>query len=163
MPFKPEEFPVFTNIDNDFINDKLKMTTERMKLVFPQVAIKNIKKTTFDRNIMIEIIYRIEKRRVYFHVFHNRTKMGELNEAALFTFWIMKLMPFRNSDKNIPTVTLNLKMAHAILQGAVAYVAKKENKQFNFNKKLDRNLLYALKYRDLSKEAIMAIAESLII
>ena len=170
MPFKPEDFPIFDNIDDDFMNDKLRDTIERINQVFESQQIIDTGSITFDRDIMIEIISRIEKRRVYFHIFHNKTKMGELNEAALLTFWIMKLMPFRIKSTPTPTlpptptVIINLKLAYALLLGAIAYYAKKENKKINFNNpKLEKHLLYALNYRDLSKEAIMAIAESLII
>jgi len=42
----------------------------------------------------------------------------------------------------------------------IHYVANKTNRKVNIKKALMDNLLYAFQYRDLSKEAIMALAES---
>jgi len=40
------------------------------------------------------------------------------------------------------------------------YVAAKTNRKVNLNRELLKNTFYAFRYRDLSKEAIMALAES---
>ena len=48
------------------------------------------------------------------------------------------------------------------MMNILTFVANNDNKQLNITKSLERNLLYTFKYRDLSKEAIMAIAESII-
>ena len=42
---------------------------------------------------VLNIIDLVERRRVYFHVFHG-INMSEWNEAALYCFWIAKLQPF---------------------------------------------------------------------
>jgi len=51
---------------------------------------------------LLEIFDRIEKRRIYFHIFYDGCKMGELNEGALMCFWIIKLCPF-TCQKSRPT------------------------------------------------------------
>jgi hypothetical protein len=63
---------------------------------------------------MLEIIERVEKRRVYFHVFYDGCKMGELNEGALFCYWILKLQPFfyTGMDSNM----LNAKISLCLLR-----------------------------------------------
>ena len=111
--------------------------------------------------VMTEIYERIEKRRIYFHIFYNRCKMGELNEGALMCFWIIKLMPF--SHKVIPTNELNARIALYLLVNMLCYYAKKNNKGVNFSDTLNQDLYYSFRFRDISKEAIMALAKSMII
>ena len=84
--------------------------------------------------------------------------MGEIIEGALLCFWILKLMPFR--AKNIANSTLNTKIAYTVFINLLYYVAKKTNRKVNVKKLLMDNVLYAFQYRDLSKEAIMILAES---
>jgi hypothetical protein len=98
--------------------------------------------------VMLEIYERIEKRRVYFHIFYNGCKMGELNEGSLMCFWILKLMPF--THPNIPANELNAKIALYLLNNMLLYYAKKNKKRVNISD-------------PLSKEAIMVLAESMII
>jgi hypothetical protein len=108
---------------------------------------------------MYEIAERIEKRRVYFHVFYD-VDMGELNEASLLCFWILKLHPF--FSESIQSDVLNAKIAIYLFFTAASYTATANKKHINTNDKLVENLYYAFRYRDLSKEAIMALAESMI-
>jgi len=112
------------------------------------------------REVMFEIFNRIEMRRIYFHIFHKGTDMGELNEGSLLCFWILKLMPFEHKD--FPNITLNVKIASCLFINMLRYVAKKRGRQVNIKGDTIDYLAYAFMYRDLSKEAIMAIAESLL-
>ena len=86
--------------------------------------------------------------------------MGELNEACLRCFWILKLNPFTYKDNTGDNI--NFVFAMGIFTRGVTGTAEKTNKKANFTKEIYNNLSHAFKYRDLSKEAIMAIAESLI-
>jgi len=87
--------------------------------------------------------------------------MGELNEGCLLCFWILKFMPFKH-DK-ISTQTLNVKITLFLFLNMITYVASKRTKKtVNKSTELVRQLSYALKYRDLSKEALMMIAEAFI-
>jgi hypothetical protein len=107
-----------------------------------------------------EVIERVEKRRVYFHIFYEGCKMGEMNEVSLICFWILKLMPFYSSKMS--NLELNAKIAVHIFTNMLAFVQKRMNKKANINKQLLNDLYYAFRYRDLSKEAIMLIAEGLL-
>ena len=106
-----------------------------------------------------EIVDLIDRRRIYFHVYH-RIEMGELNEACLRCFWILKLSPF--AYKANPNKNINFIFALSLFTRAVNFTAEKRGVKANFNKDVIIHLEHAFKYRDLSKEAIMAIAESLI-
>ena len=63
-----------------------------------------------NKDNIFEIIERVEKRRVYFKIFH-KIDMSERNEASLYCFWILKLAPFTNlKNPNHPIQRLpNLK------------------------------------------------------
>ena len=152
----PDEFPIFTKLDQR----QLTVLCAKMKFYLKDFEINHGLSGIYpDPSVLVKTCDRIEKRRIYFHIYYNGCRMGELNEASLMCFWILKLMPF--SHKDIPTNELNAKIALYLLYNAVIYHARKYNKGANVS--LSENLYYAFLYRDLSKEAIMALAESMII
>jgi hypothetical protein len=75
-------------------------------------------------------------------------------------FWILKLTPF--SSSKIEAGALNTRIALSIFFKTLFYVAEKKNKKVNSTKQITQDLFYAFRFRDLSKEAFMALAESLI-
>jgi len=112
------------------------------------------------REVLYDIFNRVEMRRIYFYIFHKGTDMGELNEGSLLCFWILKLMPFEHED--FPNITLNVKIASCIFINMLKYVGRKRGRRVNVKGGTIDYLTYAFMYRDLSKEAIMALAESLL-
>jgi hypothetical protein len=76
-------------------------------------------------------------------------------------FWIIKLTPF--SHNSIPANELNAKIALYLLNNVVVYYARKHNKRVNISESLYKNIYYSFRFRDISKESIMALAESMII
>jgi F0F1-type ATP synthase membrane subunit a len=101
----------------------------------------------------------VQRREVYFHVFHD-IEMGELNEACLNCFWIMKFCPFHYVRE--PNHNINITFALALFTRAITYVTKKENNRPpNYTESAIKHLVHAFAYRDLSKEALMAIGKSL--
>jgi hypothetical protein len=154
----PEEFPLFTKLD--------KRQTTLLRSRF-KVYLKGFEANCGITDIytsnpaMLEIYERIEKRRVYFHIFYNGCKMGELNEGSLMCFWILKLMPF--SHHGIPANELNAKIALYLLNNMLLYYAKKNKRRVNISESLSKDIYYSFRFRDLSKEAIMVFAESLIL
>ena len=153
----PEEFPVFSKLD------KRQATLLYAKFKFyagNYQEIQGITGINHNQSVMLEICARIEKRRIYFHIFYD-CKMGELNEGSLMCFWILKLMPFTHDS--IPANELNAKIALYVLNNVVIYHAQKNGKKANISESLNIDLYYSFRFRDLSKEAIMAIAESMII
>jgi hypothetical protein len=161
MPNKPEQFSPFTSPDISEIDTLIDNAIPKLLNNIEEVLnIENSSEISIDRATMREIITRVEKRRVYFHIYYDKLRMGELNEGALICFWILKLMPFRHAT--ISNSTLNTKIAYTFFVRVLSFVAAETNKKVNVNKLLTDNLLYAFKYRDLSKEAIMALAEGLL-
>jgi len=122
-----------------------------------------------------EVIDMVERRRVYFHVFHinedgSPMEMGELNEACLHCFWILRRYPF--FDVFHPERDVNLILASEVFKYGVSYTAIRLRKlggtekpnlhPHDPNHRVEKHLEHAFKFRDLSKESLMALAESLI-
>ena len=159
MANTPEEFPVFSKLDirqATLLYSKFKVYLQDFET---SQGLPDIKP---DRSVMMEICERIEKRRIYFHIFYN-CKMGELNEGSLMCFWIIKLMPFSCPDYSISANELNAKIALYLFNNMLLYHAKKNGKGVNISETINRDLYYSFRFRDISKEAIMSLAEALII
>ena len=157
MANEPKDFPQFTKLNLR----QLTVLSAKFKFYLKDFEVNcGLSDIYFDPSALIEICDRIEKRRVYFHVFYNCCKMGELNEGSLMCFWIIKLMPF--SHKKIPANELNAKIALYLLNNMIIYYARKHNKSVNISTSLYKNIYYSFRFRDISKEAIMVLAESMI-
>jgi hypothetical protein len=83
-----------------------------------------------------------------------------MNEAALQCFWLIKLMPFNHANGYDNRV--NIQYAVFFFLRMVQYVAGKRGKKANITADIAYSLCYVFRYRDISKEALMHIAESLI-
>ncbi|MDR0316083.1 MAG: hypothetical protein LBH97_04200 [Treponema sp.] len=132
-----------------------------MKNIAGALGIDNPSDIFCREEVLYEIFNRIEMRRLYFHIYHKGIDMGELNEGSLLCFWILKLMPFEH--EHFPNITLNVKIAACIFLNMVRYVAAKKNRKANIKGGTVDYLTYAFMFRDLSKEAIMALAESFLV
>jgi len=109
------------------------------------------------KDVVFDIIERVEKRRVYFHIFHG-IMMSEQNEVAHYCFWILKLSPL--FDKKNPNRHINARLAVFLFLRMLKQVGRVRKHPVSFDVRFVRNLMYAFVYRDLSKEAIMSIAEA---
>jgi len=159
---KLSDFPIFSQISKSTVKryaDKL------IKLLGNLKTVLNIEKgkVGFSEKIITEIFDRIEKRRVYFHVFYKGCKMGELNEGALLCFWIAKLQPFFHPK--IESIKLNAKIAVCIFINSIYSHNDRTNNKGKERKipahSID-DLYYSLLYRDISKESLMILAESFV-
>jgi len=159
MANKIEAFPILTPFDDEVIENMLEKTREYLSDIYDILKI-DPQQIRVSKVIMREIIERIEKRKIYFRVFYDGCKMGELNEVALLCFWILKLTPFYLED--IPSNILNAKIALCLFMKVVHYHSQRVGSDFCLTENLMDNIYYAFRFRDLSKEAIMLLAESLI-
>ena len=155
----PRDFPVFSHIDKNTID---LMAAKIIKLLGNLSTVLGIDTTeiTISYDVLIEIIERVEKRRIYFHVFHDGCKMGELNEGALLCFWIVKLHPFYHPKIN--SSTLNAKIAICLFTNAIFYYSEKAKIERKIQDHFINDLYYSLMYRDISKESLMILAESFV-
>jgi hypothetical protein len=147
MANKPEEFPQFTVLSEQTINERTQKLAAFMSNIPHILEISDIQ---VNSKSIAQIIDKVEKRRIYFHIFHNGMKMGELNEFSLYCFWILKLCPFKHSS--IDNSELNAKISLRLFIDVIHSIASRQKKKAN----------YSFRYRDLSKESIMLLAESLI-
>ena len=69
MANKPEEFPIFTSLDKKTIQDMLLKISNYLHNVSDIIKIDH-KEIDTSMDIMYEIIERIEKRRIYFHIYY---------------------------------------------------------------------------------------------
>jgi len=157
MPHKPVDFPVFSHIDKSTI-DQISMKI--IKLLGNLSSVLGIETTeiTYSDEILIEIIERIEKHRVYFHIFHDGCELGELNEGALLCFWIAKQHPFYHPK--IKTNTLNAKIAICLFTNAIYYYSDKMKRNKKISEHFINDLYYSLIFRDINKESLMILANS---
>jgi len=157
MANKPEEFPIFTKLDNSMARDLLVKLNLYLNNFTQSTGIENI---FIHEDTLLEIFDRIEKRRIYFHIFYNGCKMGELNEGALMCFWIVKLCPFTCSK--VPSDILNAKIALFLFNKVLSLVASKLHKQVCITERTVKDLFYSFRFRDISKESIMLLTGSMV-
>lgn len=160
MAFRPKDFPQFTQLDEATMQKLMAEIPRYLHNIAAVLGVNSTSEIFVCQETLYEILTRVEKRRVYFHIYHNGMEMGELNEGALLCFWMLKLSPFKHS--RIPNALLNTKIAFTFFVNLLCYVAAKTHKKVNIEKLVRGNLLYTFQYRDLSKEAVMALAESLL-
>ena len=126
----------------------------------------------FENNIVVdapavaEIFVRVDKRKDYFIIFHDDTDMNEIKEAALMAYWILKFKPFSVKSEDIVVrrkySQINEAFAVFILYSTIKEETKRiEGMEFLISKEFNQKIMYAFKFWDISKEALMLIAESL--
>ncbi|MDR2577825.1 MAG: hypothetical protein LBC70_03305 [Chitinispirillales bacterium] len=112
-------------------------------------------------DVLLDIIEKVEKRRVYFHIFHG-INMSEQNEVSLYCFWILKLAPFFNRKKH--NHAINTSIATTMFLEAINRIClATQRRSIKLDSKYAKSLVYAFYNRDISKEAIMLIAKSLLV
>jgi hypothetical protein len=160
MPSKPSDFPEFESLDATDMESIYNGFCYVIKSIAAKRLDIDINKLLISKPVIYDIIERVEKRRVYFHIFHKGMEMGELNECSLYCFWLLKLCPFYYEDAK--NGEINQVLAFYIFVSILSSIAKLRGKTFILTKEKYSNLYYAFRYRDLSKEAIMALTESLV-
>lgn len=119
-----------------------------------------------DEPMLAELLVRIDKRKDYFIIFHDDTEMNEIKEAALVAYWLIKFKPFSvkecRSELHIKYGQINESFAVFVLYSAIKEKTKcVPNMNFSISKEYNKKIMYGFKYWDISKEALMLIAESL--
>lgn len=136
---------------------------------------------------MLSIISKVDQRHDYFRYFH-QIDMSELKEIALNAFWLIKLKPltaiednstpvdYKNNDggdnREIGYDSLNERLAiYYILRGLRAFIRKKREKGIAKDAEMVLDslpgqyideLLYTFTFRDMSKEAMILLVESMV-
>ncbi|MFG6335590.1 MAG: hypothetical protein K1W20_09035 [Lachnospiraceae bacterium] len=119
---------------------------------------------------VMAIIAKVDQRRKYFEFFHG-LNMSECKEVALICFWYIKLHPICAVDKSV--LENDIKYLDSINEKlAVYYIivslqAMLESRGLSAQKldelppKYIKELVYSFTYRDISKEALILLVESI--
>jgi len=111
-----------------------------------------------DFKCILGIVDMVERRRIYYHIFHNEMEMSESKEIALYCYWILKLQPFiMFQDNKFPKQVneVNAIITYRLLLNMVE-AFKKHLPSDSLNP-----FLHSFRYHDLSKEAMIAFCECL--
>jgi len=175
----PEDRAIAQSLFNKFLDacsatDLLKSEVEKTNLAY-------------EKDVVIEIVERVRMRKLYFYVYHDFDSpedLNELKETALYTFWILKLHPFRWRDayfaqqaEPLDNYELNARVALSFfIKGLRLYAESKTQEAAQTAQRASyivsvarsssdiiQTLYYSFRYRDWSKEALMDLAESMII
>jgi len=157
-----KEFPGFSEINKEMSDQMLEKLNYLLAGFSSKSGIQE-GEIRYSNDILVKIFERIEKRRIYFHVFYRGCKLGELNEGALLCFWIAKLQPFHHPMKD--SCILNASIASYVFAKTIELhqeLQKRAGKQEvrKVSDRFIRKLGYSLVYRDISKESLMLLAES---
>ncbi|MBD5452858.1 MAG: hypothetical protein HDR30_00830 [Lachnospiraceae bacterium] len=119
---------------------------------------------------VMAIIAKVDQRRKYFEFFHG-LNMSECKEVALICFWYIKLQPICAVEKSV--LEHDIKWMDSINEKlAVYYIivslqAMLESRGLSIQKleelptKYIKELVYSFTYRDISKEALILLVESI--
>jgi hypothetical protein len=126
-------------------------------------------KLDIDVRAIVEVVTRIDKRTAYYNYFHNGTKIHESKRLGALIYWILKFKPlrviderFKNGDisKLEEAFRLNESFVLSIIYSTLLNEGKIKTTPAK-NSELHKSLLYTLKYREVSQDAIMALIYSL--
>ena len=121
-------------------------------------------KICIDKRLINEIFIRVDKRRDYFIIFHDETYINEIRETALIAYWVLKFKPFNIASNDAVDFKININCgfaAYLVLDVVNEVHRRKTGKNISLSETYVQKLLYAFKYWDISKEAMMLIAETL--
>jgi len=122
-----------------------------------------------DARAVVEMLVRIDKRTAYYSYFHSGNKIHELKRAGSLIYWLIKLKPFRITDERIIKGGIDLiDEAFHLNESFAIFLTYSALRNFGKLKTIpqkdsdiQKNLLYAFKYREMPQDAIMTLTYSL--
>jgi hypothetical protein len=157
----PEDYPQFGVLPKEVVSEKISKLKEwiwsnEQSIPRDRLGLSN--------SCLLKIIDLVERRRVYFHVYHG-IGMSEWNEIALYCFWISKLQPFFEippsnkiaRESNEINAIIAVRTLYSMANRIRHELGNERVKWLNMG-----NMIHAFRYRDISKEAVMALFENLI-
>ena len=132
----------------------------------------NFNNIHINEDIVMYIIAKVDQRRRYFKYFHG-LDMSEYKEVALICFWYIKLRPIyisaeiqsQQSLKAYDSINEKLAVYYLLSTYRCMLEEKKLSTQQldSLPKKYINELVYSFTYRDISKEALILLVESIAI
>ena len=122
-----------------------------------------------DARAVVEMLVRMDKRTAYYSYFHSGNMIHELKQAGSLIYWLIKLKPFRIIDERIINGGIDLiEEAFHLNESLAVFLTYSALKNFGKLKTIpqkdgdiQKNLLYAFKYREMPQDAIMTLTYSL--
>ena len=122
------------------------------------------KEFTVNNEHLMDIVTRVDQRKDYYHYFHkiDDGHLIEFKEVALECFWIVKFKPFLMAS---PSANLYGWENEFFALRRILSILHKEmprlNRKFRYpSEQFLANFAYSLKYRDISKEAMIDFVAS---
>ena len=120
-----------------------------------------------DNFILGRIIVRVDQRNEYFKIYHANTRLSEMRRAGLLAYWILKYRPFgiETADKSKWQNKLKVNEAVALhmILGMVSKLAHGNSEiKLMVSPEYCRKILHGFREQELSKEAFMIVADSLL-
>lgn len=124
-----------------------------------------------DESAVFQIISKVDQRKDYFKFFHH-LDISDFKELALNCFWIIKLRPLWYDDSDseesqkLNFESLNDKLAlYMLIKKFRALADDKQQEKIDclFSSQYVYELLYSFTYRDISKEAMILLVETMAI
>ena len=154
-------------------NEELKKLWDKHKKVIESFIIENGYNNNniyINEKTVMAIIAKVDQRRKYFKYFHG-LEMSEYKEVALICFWYIKLHPICSVSKDVlqddiaEFNSINEKLAVYYLLITLKAMLRNRNKDVDVVDELPveyiKELTYSFTYRDLSKEALILLVESI--
>lgn len=111
---------------------------------------------------LLEVVERVSKRKYYYKVFHGIEHLSEFKEVALLCFWICKLKPFVVLNPESLLCASTNELFSIYLVECLLTACKKYSTNFHYPDQITiKNIVYSLKYQDLTKEALIQYMECL--
>ena len=113
---------------------------------------------------LFEVIRRLDKRRVYYKVFHDLLEINEFKQVAIQCYWINTLKPFmvvneKSPIYNSPNELFAIYLIISVIRGV--YQDLFPDKEFTYpSSKRIADIAYNFKYCDLSREATITFVET---
>ena len=152
--------------DDEVLYEKVALLLDSLEIYVNKHGDLRLENIAVDAPALAEMFVRVDKRKDYFIIFHDDTEMNEIKESALMVYWLLKFKPFSIKSKDIELCRkysqINEAFAVFILYSTIKEETKRINgMNFSISKEYNQKIMYAFKFWDISKEALMLIAESL--
>ena len=144
------------------------------KIIESFISVNNydISSIYINERIIMSVIAKVHQRRKYFEYFH-KLNMSEFKEVALICFWYIKLKPICPVSKDLIDKDndyldfINEKLAVYYIITTLRCLLNSQGKSTQIIDNLSKNyiaeLVYSFTYRDISKESLILIVETMAI
>ena len=113
-----------------------------------------------DFHLLNNALIRTDQRTLHYLMYHDGMRMNELKQIAVFSYWVLRFKPI-NRIAGGPT-NINEKVVLSWISKSIKLFRSKNKKPArNFGSRMEKDLLYAFTYRDISYDYMTILVESL--